>query len=89
MIEDTETENRIELLLVEGEDAYFPISFVRPVSVNPFGKSIYKIPADSLCRLLSIDYRLFDEPDIVNLETALSTFLEENEKVRGVVVTKR
>ena len=76
------------VLLTEGEDAYFPISFDRPVSVNPFGKHIYKLSADSLCKLLSVDYRIFDEPDVVSLETALSTFLKEDEKVREVTITK-
>jgi len=67
-------------LLTEGEDAYFPISLDRPVSVNPFGKSVDKIGAPDFLSQLQIDYRLFDEPDLVFLEEVLSLFLVEGEK---------
>ena len=66
--------------LTEGEDAYFPISLDRPVSLNPFGKHIYKLSAESLCKSLNLDYRMFDEPDIISLETALSSFIPEDFK---------
>ena len=87
-IEEDTGSYKVFTQLVEGEDAYFPVSLDRPVSVNPFGRHIYKLSADTLCRKLGIDYRIFDEPDIVALETALMSFVPDTYS-ESVKITKK
>ncbi len=68
------------LQLVEGEKGYVPISLDRPFSVNPFGRTLDKVSGYSFLKALGIDYRMFSEPELVQLEEALSQFLIEGEK---------
>ncbi|WP_457601574.1 VirB4 family type IV secretion system protein [Hydrogenivirga sp.] len=47
---------------------YYPISLDRPLSINPFGDTIYTVDAISLLEHLGYDYKEMDEPDIILLK---------------------
>lgn len=68
------------LEVVEGIKGYIPISVDRPLSVNPFGKSGYKLSAVSFLKAIEMDYRQLDEPDVAVLEEVLGEFESVVEK---------
>ncbi len=47
---------------------YYPISLDRPLSINPFGDTIYTVDAIAFLEELGYDYREMDETDIVLLK---------------------
>ena len=62
---------------------YYPISLDRPLSLNPFGRTIYTIDSIALLEDLGYNYREMDESDIVLLRDILHAefFYDQPERI--------
>lgn len=67
------------------EEGYYPVALDRPLSINPFGKSIHTVDVIRLLEDLGYDYREFTEADLVLLENLFSDWEGSEVDLEGLL----